>query len=106
MRAIHSLMAAVALFLGAVSLPAAAAPVEGFQNTVLSKGMLDKYQNAAFNTDIQHLSIGQAAAILGGAVLGGTVTNMALDGTVFTLIGVLVGATLGSEWYERGMWPF
>ena len=99
----------LALLLGLVSLPANAATptIEGFQSAVMNKGTVgSQYQEAAFNTDMQHLSLAQAAAILSGAVVGGTVADVLLDGTVFTLIGIVIGATLGSEWYERGMWPF
>lgn len=89
------LISVMVLMLGVASLPVSAAtPVEGFQKTALT------------SNDIKHMTLGQAAAIIGGAIVGGSVTDMVLDGTVFTIMGVVAGAVLGNEWYDRGMWPF
>ncbi|CAK0763608.1 conserved membrane hypothetical protein [Gammaproteobacteria bacterium] len=89
------LISTLVLMLGVVSLPATAAtPGEGFQKVALT------------SNDIKHMTLGQAAAIVGGAIVGGSVTDMVLDGTVFTILGVVAGAVLGNEWYDRGMWPF
>jgi len=105
-------MSALVLMLGAVSLPATAAvgstSTGGFYTAVMDKGTVGgQFQSVSLNrSDIEHLSLAQAASIIGGAIVGGSIIDVVLDGTVFTIIGVIVGATLGNEWYERGMWPF
>jgi hypothetical protein len=103
MRAILQVLMSVLILMAA--LPAVAAsggpkPTEGFQPAVLSS------EGAPNTSNIQHLTLGQAAAMIGGAIIGGTVGNLLLSGTLFTIIGGVIGATLGSEWYDRGMWPF
>ncbi|CAK0754551.1 conserved exported hypothetical protein [Gammaproteobacteria bacterium] len=106
------LMSALVLTLGMVSLSATAATgsvsAEGFYKATTSQEAVGgQFQSVALNrSDIEHLSLAQAASIIGGAIVGGSVVDVVLDGTVFTIIGVIVGATLGNEWYERGMWPF
>ncbi|CAK0766997.1 conserved exported hypothetical protein [Gammaproteobacteria bacterium] len=104
------LISAVVLMLSVASLPATAATTStgSFQTAVMNTDAVDGHlQTVALrSTDIEHLSLGQAAAIVGGAIAGGSVVDILLDGTVFTIIGVIIGATLGNEWYERGMWPF
>jgi hypothetical protein len=49
---------------------------------------------------------GKVAAIIAGAVIVGTAADVTFSGGLFTVVGVVVGAALGSVWYERGMWPF
>jgi hypothetical protein len=39
-------------------------------------------------------------------VIVGTAADMAFSGGVFTVLGVVAGAALGNEWYDRGLWPF
>jgi hypothetical protein len=105
---LQALLPALVLMLGAVSLPATATTIDGLQSAVMNKGTTGQLvQTANFNSnDIKHMTLGQAASIVGGAIVGGSLTDMVLDGTVFTILGVVAGAVLGNEWYDRGMWPF
>jgi hypothetical protein len=93
------------LMVGAAALPAAAA--EGLQPAVVTPSTAAGYaEPAAFNTGIRNITLGEVAAILGGAAIVGTAADMTFSGGVFTILGVVAGAALGSEWYERRMWPF
>jgi hypothetical protein len=93
------------LMLGATALPVSAA--EGVQPEVVSSGVADgQAVPAAFNTGIRNITLGEVAAIIGGAAIVGTAADMGLSGGVFTILGVVAGAALGSEWYERRLWPF
>jgi len=106
MRAILQVLA-VALVFSVLSLPAGATGVHSedcfFQ---LNPEALQPTAASLTTQDIKQMTMGQAAAILGGAIVGGSIIDRVLDGTVFTLMGVVAGAVLGNEWYERGMWPF
>jgi hypothetical protein len=116
MRAVLRVLMAVLILMAA--LPAVAAsggskPSEGFQPAVLSSATAGgQFQPVvALDTgeikgEIKRMTLGQAAAIIGGAIVGGTVADFLLNGTLYTLIGVVVGAALGSEWYDQGMWPW
>jgi outer membrane lipoprotein SlyB len=105
------LMSALVLVLGAAMLPATAASSDGFQAAVMSNATSASTVHVASlgnlsSHDIKHMTLGQAASIIGGAIVGGSLVDMVLDGTVFTILGVVGGAVLGNEWYDRGMWPF
>jgi hypothetical protein len=101
------LMSALMLVLSVASLPAsAAASTTGFYPAMMSSDTAGHLQTVAFSNDIKHMTLGQAAAVVGGAIVGGSAIDMLLDGTIFTIIGVVAGAALGNEWYDRGMWPF
>lgn len=106
---LQALMSALVLVLTMAVLPATAATTNGgFQTAVMSHETMGKFQPAAAlsSSDIKHMSLGQAAAIIGGAIVGGSLIDMVADGTVFTILGVVAGAALGNEWFDRGMWPF
>lgn len=92
------------LMIGAVSLPVAAS--EGFQPAVLIEGVPGEMTPVAFNTGIRNITLGEVAAIVGGAAIVGTAADVTLSGGIFTVLGVVAGAALGSEWYERRLWPF
>jgi hypothetical protein len=106
MRAIlRMVMSVFMLALGTIALPAAA--TEGLQATVMTAGVSDSQLTpVAFNTSIRTITLGEVAAIIGGATVVGTAADMVFNGGVFTVLGVVAGAALGSEWYERRMWPF
>jgi len=64
---------------------------------------------AAFPTDLQsaqNMPKAQAAAILGGAAIVGAVADTFLEGGLFTVAGILIGAVGGNAWYEQHYWPF
>jgi len=93
------------LMVGANALPAAAS--DGLQPAVVTQRTAAGYTApVAFNTGIRNITLGEVAAILGGATVVGTAADMTFSGGVFTILGVVAGAALGSEWYERRMWPF
>ena len=86
---------------------ATAAPsVGGVQSAVMTDSTVGQARPVSLESDLRHLTLVQAVAIVGGAMAGGAVVDRLLDGTIFTVVGIILGATLGNEWYERGMWPF
>jgi hypothetical protein len=104
---LRTVFAILILMMGAATLPATAASAPAAQPAVLTTDTSSaRFTPVAFNTDIRHISLAEAAAIIGGAVVVGTAADMAFSGGVFTALGAVAGAVLGSEWYERGMWPF
>jgi outer membrane lipoprotein SlyB len=105
------LISAFVLMMGMVSLPASAAGTVSdadFYSATMNQGTIGHLQPvAAINThDIKNMTLAQAAAIIGGAIVGGTIVDRIVDGTAFTVLGVVAGAVFGNEWYDRGMWPF
>jgi hypothetical protein len=107
----------LALLLGTVALPAAAAEAAAGASpaTATATAPAAAAQPAApaapataapMAGSQHHFTAGKVAAIIAGAVIVGTAADMTLSGGIFTVVGVVVGAALGSVWYERGMWPF
>ena len=56
--------------------------------------------------DVEHMPPAQLAAIGIGAAALGYAAETLLEGGVFTVVGVVIGAALGNQWFERGYWPF
>lgn len=105
------LVSAFILMMGVASLPASAAGTasnEGFYSATMTQGTAGHLQPVAALTthDIKNMTLAQVASIIGGAIVGGSIVDRFVDGTAFTILGVVAGAALGNEWYERGMWPF
>jgi hypothetical protein len=99
------------LMMGVVALPAAASEgsfaAEGLQPAVVLPGADGgAVMPAAFKSGLRHMSMEELVAIVAGAAVIGTAADWAFQGGALTILGVVVGAALGSEWYERGMWPF
>lgn len=97
------LMRAAALLVALLTMPGlAGAQTLGATNDV-------RATLAAFPSDMQSvrsMPVPQAAAILGGALVGGYAVGLILDGGLFTLVGALAGAVGGNAWYEKNYWPF
>ena len=55
---------------------------------------------------VQSLPPQQLGAIVGGGVVAGVLADALLDGGIITVVGVILGATVGNYWYERHYWPF
>jgi len=97
--------------LGAIAFPAAASegPIvtgslqPAVMTTDLNGNLL---MPVAFKSGLRHMSMEELVAIVAGAAAVGTAADMVFDGGAVTILGVVVGAALGSEWYEKGMWPF
>jgi hypothetical protein len=110
MRTVLKLIVAlVTLLVGTATLPAMAEDLQPptLQPAVEYGYALDRHTTpTAFRTGLHNITLGEVVAILGGAALLGTASDMALNGGVFTVLGVVAGAALGSEWYERRIWPF
>jgi hypothetical protein len=102
---VKTFISALVLVLGVLSLPAVGAESTHAVMTQGTTGHLVKAANFNSN-DLKHMTLPQLASIVGGAIVGGSLTDMVVDGTVFTILGVVAGAVLGNEWYDRGMWPF
>jgi hypothetical protein len=108
-RDIRAAVTALVL-MGAVALPAAAS--EGpaaatVQPAVLSSAMdRDMLMPTAFKSGFRHMSLEEVVAILAGAAAVGTAADWVFGGGTVTILGVVAGAALGSEWYERRIWPF
>ena len=98
------LMRVMAVIVALAMLPA----VAGAQT--LQAGATDaQITLAAFPTDVEsakNMPAAQAAAIVGGGLIGAAVADSFLGGGLFTVVGVLVGAVAGNSWYDRHYWPF
>ena len=57
-------------------------------------------------SDIQGMPAPQLGAIIGGGVIGGALADLVLDGGIITVVGVIVGAAVGNQWYVQRYWPF
>lgn len=60
---------------------------------------------ASFLSEIQSMPTQRLAAIIVGGFVGGIVADSLIGGGLLTVLGVLAGASLGSEWYAQGWWP-
>lgn len=60
----------------------------------------------SFDDNLTRVPPVQLGAVAGGAVLGGLVLDVLLDGPVFTLAGILLGGLGGNYLYEQRYWPF
>jgi len=99
------------LMMGAIALPAAASEgpmaAEGLQPAVMATDISgDPLMPVAFKSGLRHMSMEELVAIVAGAAVVGTAADWVFEGGAVTILGVVVGAALGSEWYEKGMWPF
>ena len=56
--------------------------------------------------DVQNMSVEQAVAIIGGAVIGATLVDSFVERGIVTLAGTVIGAVGGNFWYEKHYWPF
>jgi hypothetical protein len=91
--------------LGSFALPASAS--EGLQPTVMAASSSEAHaMPVIFKSDISHMKVEEIAAIAAGAAIIGTVADLYLDSGLFTILGITMGAALGSHWYEEGLWPF
>lgn len=103
---VRTVFAILILMMGAFTLSATAGS-GGVQPAVLtSDADSGRFLPAAFKTNIRDMTLGEVAAIVGGAAVVGTAADMTFSGGFFTVLGAAAGAVLGSEWYERGWWPF
>jgi len=105
MRALLFVLALVVLTAGAV----APLHAQGLAPATATLAVADtdvELLPVSFFSEIQQMPAPRLAAIVGGGFLGGIVVDSVLGGGLFTVLGVLVGAGLGNEWYERGAWPF
>ncbi len=56
--------------------------------------------------DVENMSLQQAVAIMGGAVLGTVLVETFVERGIVTLAGSVIGAVGGNYWYEKHYWPF
>ena len=112
MQTVSRILVSIVAFLGITLLSTAAmagstASAGAIQPALLTQDTVGQTQPVSLDTaDLRHLTLAQAVSIIGGAVVGGALADNFIEGRIFTIIGILVGASLGNEWYERGMWPF
>lgn len=112
MRTVFRVATALLVWMmGAISLPAAAsegaAVMEGMQPAVMvTEARPDYTVPVAFKSGLGHMTVEEMVAIAIGAGIVGSAADMYLGGGALTVLGAIVGAALGSEWYERHMWPF
>jgi hypothetical protein len=59
-----------------------------------------------FISDIQNMPSAQIGAIVGGGLIFGVLADTFLDGGIITVLGVVLGAAVGDQWYEHHYWPF
>jgi hypothetical protein len=98
-------VAAIALALGTVALPVSAS--EGLHTASMDGNSAAAHaMPVIFKSDFGHMKVEEIVAIAAGAAIVGTIADMYLDSGLFTILGVTVGAALGSHWYEEGYWPF
>jgi hypothetical protein len=112
MQTVSRMVALISLLvMGAIALPAAAsqnAPIApGLQSAVMMSEMEGGYTTpVAFKSGLRHMSLEEMGAVIVGAAVVGTAADLVFDGGLFGIVGVVVGAALGSEWYEKDLWPF
>jgi hypothetical protein len=98
------------LMAGIIALPASAAVSPTGEGSLLPAVVLADTDNNAIKPvafDPGHVTAAQLAAIVVGAAVLGTAADMLLEGGgITTVLGVVVGAVVGNEWYEKGYWPF
>jgi hypothetical protein len=98
------------LVAGTVAWPAAAAEWPSGTGGLMPAVVLANTDNGVVTPvafDPGHMTSAQLAAIIVGAGVVGTAADMVFEGgAITTALGVVVGAFLGNEWYEKGYWPF
>lgn len=101
---INAVISALMLCLGTITLPAVAA--DGIQPAVATIDNTGDFIPVIFKSGIKDMEVEEIAAIAAGAAVVGSLADMFFESGIGTILGVAVGASLGSHWYEEGWWPF
>jgi hypothetical protein len=103
MHNIFRIFAALALLGMAIVTPMASAATES--NPVVIAASEAQAIPVLFESGFHDMTVAEIAAIVAGATVLGAVASLYFDSGLFTILGITVGAALGSYWYEGDLLP-